>query len=221
MGDSSFDNPLNWWGGELPAENEDVTIYPPKGSAIGVANDYALGAVNIPNGSVAFSGNGVFTITNLTVASGTASFGKIGVPSVSTLNMVDGGTGALSIGNLALDGLITGSMQSLTLTGTITGKGTTPMLTMGSGAVFKPNGTDFLTITDSLSGTMTIDVSELDFTDRKDDVPLFKVGNASILPAKSDVVVDGELPVPWRITTTPDGLGYRLNREQGTIITIR
>ena len=220
-GDSSFDNPLNWWGGELPAENEDVTIYPPKGAAIGVANDYALGAVNIPNGSVAFSGNGVFTITNLTVASGTASFGKVGVPSGSTLNMVDGGTGALSVGNLALDGLITGSMQSLTVTGSITGKGTTPMLTMGSGAKLKPNGTDFLTITDSLSGTMTIDVSELDFTDRKDDVPLFKVGNASILPAKGDVVVSGELPIPWRLTTTHDGLGYRLNREQGTIITIR
>lgn len=221
VGDGSFENPLNWWGGELPAENEDVTVYPPKGAAIDAANDYALGAVNIPNGSVAFSGNGVFTITNLTVASGTASFGKIVVPSGSTLNMVDGGTGALSVGNLALEGSITGSMQSLAVTGSITGKGTTPMLTMGSGAVFKPNGTDYLTITESLSGTMTIDVSEIDFTDRKDDVPLFRVGNASILPAKDDISINGELPTPWRLTKTPDGLGYRLNRERGVVIVIR
>ena len=67
---------------------------------------------------------------------------------------------------------------------------------------------------------MTIDVSELVFTDRKDDIPLFKVGNASILPAKGDVVVNGELPVPWRLTTTPDGLGYRLNRIKGAMIIV-
>ncbi|MBQ6142101.1 MAG: C10 family peptidase [Kiritimatiellae bacterium] len=130
----------------------------------------------------------------------------------------------LSVKNLILDGSVTKGTKNehmLTVTGSITGKGTTPMLTMGSGAKFKPNSTDFLTITDSLSGTMTIDVSELDFTDRKDDVPLFKVGNASILPARGDVAISGELPPPWRLTKTTDGLGYRLNREQGTIITIR
>lgn len=73
----------------------------------------------------------------------------------------------------------------------------------------KPNGTDFLTITDSLSGTMTIDVSGIDFANRNDDVPLFKVGKASILPARGDVVISGELPAPWRLAKTPYGLGGR------------
>ena len=419
MGDSSFDNPLNWWGGELPVENEDVTVYP-KSTAISTDIGYSLGTVSVPVGTAMFGGgNGAITMKGLSIASGAtaeitgaegfvdggvtgagtlvinpgsgntltmtknntgftgtaviksgtvkfgdrrsfgARTGKIRVKGGATLSLgavtdtdynaekniatleagailvgnywgrnavlttltlegdatVDTSSGAVSISqafnwaathinlgsntltkkgandlyisccaiagagtfdilegkvvvsptlyghgnssttcpdgtinihsgatfhlrdeeasadkttlsvkNLVLDGSVTKGTtynHMLTVTGTITGKGTTPMLTMGSGAKFKPNGTDFLTITDSLSGTMTIDVSELDFTDRKDDVPLFKVGNASILPAKGDVVVNGELPVPWRLTKTTDGLGYRLNREQGTIITIR
>ena len=160
-------------------------------------------------------------------SSTTCSDGTINIHSGATFHLKDvdkdGDKVTLSVKNLVLDGSVTKGTtykHMLTVTGTITGKGTTPMLTMGSGAKFKPNGTDFLTITDSLSGTMTIDVSELVFTDRKDDIPLFKVGNASILPAKGDVVVNGELPVPWRLTTTPDGLGYRLNRTKGTMIVV-
>jgi len=67
---------------------------------------------------------------------------------------------------------------------------------------------------------MTIDVSGIDFANRNDDVPLFKVGKASILPARGDVVISGELPAPWRLAKTPYGLGYRLNRIKGAMIIV-
>ena len=65
--------------------------------------------------------------------------------------------------NLILEGVVTRAVNTytLTVTGSITGNGTTPMLKMDTGAVFKPTGTGYLTITESLSGTMTIDLSGL------------------------------------------------------------
>jgi len=219
-GDGSFDNEFNWTGCTLPVEGEDVDVVSPGGAVIFVAGDYALGAVTISDGSATFVGDGVMTMSSLNIVSPscTATFGNLAVPSGSTLAIASGGSGVLSAGNLTLDGGITG-IQSLTVTGSITGKGTTPTLTMAGGAVFKPNGTDYLTITETLSGTMTVDASGIDFTNRKAEVPLFKVGNASILPAAADVVVTG-LPSTWQLVATPDGLGYMLKKRPSGVMII-
>ena len=127
---------------------------------------------------------------------------------------------SLSVTNLVLDGAVTRAVNTytLTVTGSITGKGTTPALTMGSGAVFKPSGTGYLTVTESFSGTMMIDASGLDLESTYDRVPLFKVGSEEML---SSVPVDfaaGTKPKGWAIVKTADDLGYDLARTGLMII---
>ena len=127
---------------------------------------------------------------------------------------------SLSVTNLVLDGAVTRDVNTytLTVTGSITGKGTTPTLTMAEGAVFKPSGTGYLTVTQSFSGTMMIDASGLDLRSTYDRVPLFKVGSEEML---SSVPVDfaaGTKPKGWAIVKTADGLGYDLARTGFMII---
>ena len=128
----------------------------------------------------------------------------------------------LSVKNLILDGAVTREQttSTLTVTGSITGKGTTPTLTMGSGAVFKPNGTDYLTVTESLSGEMAVDASGLDFEGRTDPVPLFRMGSSEVLPAISSVSVSGA-PPEWHLQQTADGCGYDLVRKPGLAIRLK
>ena len=125
-----------------------------------------------------------------------------------------------SVKNLILDGSMTRAVNTytLTVTGTISGKGTTPMLTIGEGAVFKPTGTGYLTITESLSGTMAIDASGLDLESSYDRIPLFKVGSAEMLQNIVVEFVEGTKPGGWVLVKTDDGLGYDLVRCGFSII---
>ena len=127
---------------------------------------------------------------------------------------------SLSVTNLVLDGAVTRAVNTytLTVTGSITGKGTTPTLTMGSGAVFKPSGTGYLTVTESFSGTMMIDASGLDLESTYDRVPLFKVGSAEMLSSVPVDFVAGTKPKGWVLAKTADGLGYDLFRSGFSII---
>ena len=114
--------------------------------------------------------------------------------------------------NLVLDGSVTREKDTftLTVTGSITGNGTTPTLTMGAGAVYKPTGTGYLTITESLSGTMTIDLSEAKLT-MGANMPLFKTGSADILPDADAIrFVEGTFKDTWKLRKTSDGCGYDL-----------
>ena len=85
----------------------------------------------------------------------------------------------LSVKNLILDGSVTRDVSSDTLivTGSITGNGTTPMLTMGANAVFKPTGTGYLNITQALSGKLKVDISDPALAG-KVKIPLLKVPTA-------------------------------------------
>jgi hypothetical protein len=125
----------------------------------------------------------------------------------------------LSVKNLILEGVVTRAVNTytLTVTGSITGNGTTPMLKMDTGAVFKPTGTGYLTITESLSGTMTIDLSGLELP--AGSIPLFKVGSAAMLPAENEIAFAAGFDTKgWRLRKTSDGLGYDLARVGFTIL---
>ena len=134
----------------------------------------------------------------------------------------------LRVKNLVLNGSVTRSSSVnsayYTVTGYITGKGTTPMLTLANGAVFKPSGTGYLRITESLTlpndNTLTVDISDVDFSAGK-SIPLFKVGLAKMLPDAENVAFTGALPDGWVLAKTADGLGYRirnLNRQLRLIL---
>ena len=126
----------------------------------------------------------------------------------------------LTVKNLELSGVVifgTTSYETtediaLTVTGYITGNGTTPKLTLAEGAVFKPTGTGYLTVSESLSGTMTIDLSDIDMAHVM-AVPLFKVGSVEMLPTSSDLVFTASLPRGWKLAVTRDGCGYKLVKQ--------
>lgn len=128
-----------------------------------------------------------------------------------------------SVKNLVLNGaLIRGSGYSheLTVTGSITGSGTAQMLKMAEGAVFKPDGNGYLTISDELTleSTFNIDLSDLDLATRTEStIPLFKVGNEDLLPAEDAIVITGK-PSGWKLAPAKEGYGYQLNRIGMSII---
>lgn len=127
----------------------------------------------------------------------------------------------LTVKNLILDGSVTRGVNTatLTVTGTISGKGTTPVLTMADGAKFAADGSGFLTVTESLSfqgSTVEVDISGV--PPKTARVPLFKVGSAAMLPSAGIFRVSGD--GAWCVKTTEDGLGYELQRT-GFCIYIR
>jgi hypothetical protein len=121
-----------------------------------------------------------------------------------------------SVNNLILDGELTrdsGYDHMLTVTGSVTGKGTAQMLTMGEGAVFKPNGEDYFTVSEVLNGTMIVDTGDFDMSARKTPLPLFKVGSAEMLPAEGDIAFSaGAVPRGWKLFPAEEGYGYMLQR---------
>ena len=135
-----------------------------------------------------------------------------------------------TVKNLELNGTVTrqagtdATNSTLTVTGYVTGNGTTPMLTLGANAIFKPTGTGYLTITESLTlnnGVLTNDVSGIDF-EAVSVVPLFKVGSAEMLPEASALGFScGELPKRWSLAKTSDGLGYKLKKAVSFSIRLR
>ena len=107
---------------------------------------------------------------------------------------------------------------TFTVTNSIAGHGSVQSLTLGADAVFKPTGTGYLTITEALSGTMMIDLSELDMSGGGAK-PLFKVGSAAMLPAEGEIAfAPGVAKGGWKLRKTADGLGYDLARAGFTIM---
>ena len=97
------------------------------------------------------------------------------------------------------------------------GYGTTKYLKFLDGARFKPEGTHYLTVTEKLSGTMIIDLGDIDLTTVK-RIPLFKVGTADMLPAPEALQFVGGIPKGWELRTLKEGYGYALVRQQFMVI---
>ncbi len=178
------------------------------------------------------SGTGTLDIQSGATVESTHDFDNVTVSTTcadGTIHIREGGkwnlanyqdkVSRLSVKNLILEGVVTRAVNTytLTVTGSITGNGTTPMLKMDTGAVFKPTGTGYLTITESLSGTMTIDLSGLELP--AGSIPLFKVGSAAMLPAENEIAFAAGFDTKgWRLRKTRDGLGYDLARAGFTIM---
>lgn len=157
-------------------------------------------------------------------APGKCPNGTIRVGSTATFRLVNynGHPAVFSVKNLILDGELkkdSGQPHMLTVTGSITGAGTAQMLTMAEGAVFKPNGEGYLTVTEVLEGQMTIDTGDLNMNSRKVPLPLFKVGSAELLPAKDDIAFSGgKVPKGWKLYPLKDEFGYELKRVGFTLL---
>ena len=157
---------------------------------------------------------------------GSFADGTLRIANGAFLKMIDytganAGGGSLTVKNLELDGTVTRSSatySTLTVTGYATGSGTTPMLTLGADAVIRPTNAGYLTVTESLNGTVRIDLSGVDFV-AAHAVTLFKVGSAEMLPAAADLVFTGSgIPNGWDLVPTSDGLGYKLNGKSFNFI---
>ena len=144
----------------------------------------------------------------------------------------------LTVNRLELDGIVTrddDSVTTITVNGLVTGCGTTPVLILGKNAVFKPTGTGYLTITESLSlptstvGEEDVPYMVIDLTDALASgvtaIPLFKVGSAENLPAAEYIgfIYPGQtvpslvLPRGWKLSTTSGGCGYKLSKGSFSI----
>ena len=116
-----------------------------------------------------------------------------------------------TVKDLILDGTIarTASDCVFTVTGTVTGSttgsGTTPMLTLGSDAVFKPTGTGYLTVTESLSGTFRLDMSGVDLSSTN-EVPLVSVPSALAESVRFDSTT---IPAGWSAQPVPENGNVR------------
>ncbi|MBP5510260.1 MAG: C10 family peptidase, partial [Kiritimatiellae bacterium] len=209
------------WYSHIDLGTNTLTVTGGKIFRISVCEISGSGTIDIQSGTKVYSTHEYDTTATVT----TCNDGTINIREAATWHLyryaVNGGRdGNLSVKNLVLDGAVTREQpaSTLTVTGAITGKGTTPMLTMAEGAVFKPNGTGYLTVTESLSGTMTIDASGLDLASTYGKIPLFKVSSAEMLSSVSVDFAAGTKPRNWVFVKTSDGLGYDLVRTGFSII---
>jgi len=97
------------------------------------------------------------------------------------------------------------------------GYGTIKRLVMGSGAKYYPDGAYYLEVPEYLSGTMIIDLGDIDLTTLK-RIPLFKVGTADMLPAPEALQFVGGIPKGWELKTLKEGYGYALVRRHFAIV---
>ena len=212
-----FNDPITLNFGEYTLEKSGTnTMY------IAAATINGTGKLKISEGKLNLN-NGYDNVTNVFAE------GTVEISSGATLNFDQyrSNNAALTTRNLVLDGAVTttaaDSDSVLKVTGYITGNGTTPMLTLAEGAVFKPAGTGYLTITESLTlpSVLTNDVSGINF-DAVSTVPLFKVGLPEMLPETEKMAFScGELPKRWSLVKTLDGLGYKLKKEMSFSIRLR
>ena len=198
----------------------EYTLTVTGGKTFGVsrATITGTGTIDIHDGTTVVSTQSYFNDYSTTCADGTIRIREGGKWHLAYY--YNNGIAHLSVKNLILDGSVTREKDTFTLdvTGSITGNGTTPMLKMDTGAVFKPTGTGYLTITESLSGTMTIDPSGLDLSGGR-AIPLFKTGTAEMLPAENEIAFAAGFDTKgWRLRKTSDGLGYDLARVGFTIL---
>ena len=97
------------------------------------------------------------------------------------------------------------------------GYGTVKRLVMGSGAKYYPDGAHYLEAPEKLSGTMIIDLGDIDLTTAK-RIPLFKVGSSAMLPAPEALQFVGGIPDGWELRTLKEGYGYVLVRRNFMVI---
>ena len=139
----------------------------------------------------------------------TLADGTLRIRSGTTFTLENRGNNSthFTVKDLVLDGAIArtdaGCVFTVTgtVTGSITGNGTTPMLTMQSGSVFKPTGTGYLTITDSLSGTLRLDLSGIDLSSTN-EVPLVKVPTSLV---RSVLLDTADIPQGWGVQLIEEG----------------
>lgn len=127
------------------------------------------GMLDIANGTVVITSS-YYNNRNSEMSSGTLRVGSGGVLKLQDYAGAQSGGGTLTVKNLELAGSVTRSSatySTLTVTGELSGSGTTPMLTLADGATLKPKSlTEKLTVTESLtlSGSINVDISGLDLT---------------------------------------------------------
>ena len=153
---------------------------------------------------------GYGTTAKLSFADGTTAVleGDLTVPSAMTA------AGALSLTRAAgvETNVTVAATGTLTASGTLTvgtgvalsGSGTVDTLVMESGTVFKPTGTDYLNVTNTLSGTVTVDLSGLDFAGRTATVPLLKVPTSLADTARTALNLPS-IPRGWKLSVREDG----------------
>ena len=98
------------------------------------------------------------------------------------------------------------------------GYGTIKRLVMGAGAKYYPDGAHYLEVPEKLSGTMKIDLRDIDMTMVKGRIPLFKVGSSEMLPATDVVQFVGGIPGGWHLVPSRNGHGYDLTKSILVII---
>ena len=162
-----------------------------------------------------------------------------------TLNIASGATvhldkyrrdATLSVKNLILNGVVTRktndgtAASTLTVTGELSGTGTTPILTLADGATLKPkSSTGGLTVTESLtlSGTINVDLSDVDLTGKydlpiitgptqidKNSVSFNRGSNSSNWGLYSELVSEGTYVLGVRLSTITDPVSW--DGEGGT-----
>ena len=221
----------------------DATVDSSAGN-VSISQDWNISptAINLGTNTLSKTGSGDFYIGTCTI-SGTGEFdiqegrvlaaptyynyystrlscanGTVRVRSGATLRLLDYNNQSLvfTINKLSLDGTVErqSEKQSISVTGSISGSGTTSMLTMQSGAVYKPTGTGYLTITDSLSGTLKLDVSDPALS-KASKIPLVKVPSA----LAGSVIFD-DLPKNYelRVDEVDGNVEYWLKRIGFSII---
>ena len=187
------------------------------------------GTFDVQQGSITISSSrdpsycpGVFTNGTLRIAEGTAlnfvCFDDI-------RNSTKPGSGCLTVKNLVLDGTVTRESKPdhgesyLKVTGYVTGHGTTPMLTMGADAVFKPDGVGPLTITEKIEGDIKVDVSDPALADRL-KIPLLRVPSELENTAYSALDLS-DVPSGWMLKKKTEGGNVHYYLTKGLAIFLR
>ena len=144
-------------------------------------NEFFLSAVQI-------TGSGVFDVRNGAIVITSSYFntrpsqmlnGTLRVAEGAYLKFNDytgsaAGGGVLTVKNLELNGTVTrasATYSTLTVTGSVSGTGTTPMLTLAAAATLKPKSiTGGLTVTESLTlnGAVNVDLSDVNLSSKAD-----------------------------------------------------
>ena len=199
---------------------------------VGCPNITGSGVFRIKEGSVSIC-NTYYSGNNPTCTSGAIMIDP-GASLVFKFYRTDELYPVLTVKDIILNGSITRDHASsaLTVTGYISGTGTTPMLTLADGATLKPmSNTAGLTVSESLTlnGTIKVDLSEVDLTgksdlaiitgptqiDKDDDVDTFNLGsNSANWELYSKEVSTGEYTLGVRLKTIESSVSW--DGETGT-----
>ena len=121
-----------------------------------------------------------------------------------------------TVKNLVLDGTLARTSPDcvFTVTGTVTGSGTAAALALAQGAVFKPSGAGYLTITNSLSGVFELDMSGVDLSGAQ-DIPIVSVPSAL---ADSVRFAPATIPEGWSVLRVQENGNVRYLLIEGEAV---